>query len=166
MRSPAGVRQRAQPDGQRSLRRCPQGERSESIPLSPPHSEEEPERKFRLFFCILHGEGVRSPAGVRQRAQPDGQRSLRRCPQGERSESIPLSPPHSEEEPERKFRLFFAYSTERGEKPRRGAKAGAARWTAEPALHNKKTRPEPGLGATLLLNRTLAVRVQGALTQR
>jgi len=63
VRSPAGVRQRAQPDGQRSLRRCPQGERSESIPLSPPHSEEKPERKFRLFFCILHGEGVRSPAG-------------------------------------------------------------------------------------------------------
>lgn len=36
---------------------------------------------------------MRTPAGVRQRAQPVRQRSLRRCPQGERSESIPLSPP-------------------------------------------------------------------------
>ncbi len=68
-----------------------------------------------FFLHILQREGVRSPDGVRQLAQPVGQRSLRRCPQGERSESIPLSPPHSKEESERKFRLFFCiFYKERG----------------------------------------------------
>ena len=57
-----------------------------------------PELTFRHFFYIFFDErGMRTPAGVRQRAKHAGQRSLRRCPQGERSESIPLSPPQIQE---------------------------------------------------------------------
>ena len=33
---------------------CPQGERSESIPPSPPYSEKELVRKYGLFFRLLH----------------------------------------------------------------------------------------------------------------
>ena len=53
---------------------CPQGERSESIPLSPPSSKRKPELTFRLFFRMLHsGRGDENPRRVRQLAQPVGQ---------------------------------------------------------------------------------------------
>jgi hypothetical protein len=80
VRSPAGVRQHAQHAGQRSLRRCPQGERTESIPLSPPHSKKSLNLCSGFFFAYCTVRGVRSPAGERPHAQHAGQRSVRRCP--------------------------------------------------------------------------------------
>ncbi len=77
--------------------------------------KEEPERKFRLFFCILHCErGVRTPAGIRQHAQHAGQRSLRRCPKGERSESIPSHRHILKKSLNESSGFFFAYCTARG----------------------------------------------------
>jgi hypothetical protein len=78
------------PVGQRSLRRCPQSERSSSIPPSPPSFREEPVRKCLLFsFIFSRRGGMRIPdGGFDNWRMPVGQRSLRRCPQGERSESI------------------------------------------------------------------------------
>jgi len=75
---------------------CPQGERSESIPPSPPSFEEELACKCGLFFHISRmRRGDENPRpGFDNGQLPVGQMTSLRgiCPQGERSESIP--PPH------------------------------------------------------------------------
>ena len=87
-----------------SIMRLRRYERGFESPSHRHHFREKPELTFRLFsFISLSERGMRTPAGVRQRAQPVGQRSLRRCPQGERSESIPLSPPQIQENTGTKF---------------------------------------------------------------
>ncbi len=90
---------------------CPQGERSESIPPSPPYSEKSSYESTGFFFtCCTYCGGMRthdrgSTTGGSQLDRPRTQRAG--CPQGERSESIPPSPPYSEKKLVRKYRLFF-----------------------------------------------------------
>jgi|GEM_PF-4413683 len=92
---------------------CPQGEQSESIPPSPPSFQMRACTKVRAFFVyILPYRGDENPRpGFDNRRQPVGQVTSRRgiCPQGERSESIPPSPPPFQIRACTKVRAFFFY---------------------------------------------------------
>ncbi len=75
---------------------CPQGERSESIPPSPPYSEKELVRKYGLFFHLLHIAGWRRTRLIRP-TLPD-----------KRSDS---SPPYSEKSTYESTGFFFTCCT-------------------------------------------------------
>jgi hypothetical protein len=83
----------------------PQGERSESSPLSPPNSKRKPGFASRLFFCMMHRrEGREASTGF---DKTPAFWTANGGPQGERSESTPLSPPNSKRKPGFASRLFF-----------------------------------------------------------
>ncbi len=94
---------------------CPQGERSESIPPSPPYSRKSSYESTGFFFtyCTYCG-GMRthdrgSTTGGSQLDRPRTQRAG--CPQGEQSESIP---PHRHIQKKSSYEstgFFFAYCT-------------------------------------------------------
>ncbi len=77
---------------------CPQGERSESIPPSPPYLKKSSHENAGFFFaCCTPAGGMRIPdrGSTTGDSQLDRLRAKRTgCPQGERSESIPSSPPY------------------------------------------------------------------------
>ena len=94
---------------------CPQGERSESIPpLTAIISDKSLYESTGFFlFIISHTRGMRTPdRGLDNRRQPGGQMTSLRgsCPQGERSESIPPSPPSFQMRACTKVRAFFFYN--------------------------------------------------------
>ncbi len=85
---------------------------------SPPHRHIQKKSSYEstgfFFACCTRCGGMRthdrgSTTGGSQLDRPRTQRTG--CPQGERSESIPPSPPYSEKELVRKYGLFFAYCT-------------------------------------------------------
>ena len=87
---------------------------------SPPHRhiQERARTKVRAFFRMLHSlAGMRSPdrGSTTGDSQLDRLRAQRTgCPKGERSESIPPSPPYSRQELVRKYGLFSFIVSERG----------------------------------------------------
>jgi hypothetical protein len=115
-----------QPVGQATSLRgdCPKGERSESIPPSPPYLKREPGLTPGLFrLCRTTREGENPRPGFDNGRQPVGQATSLRgdCPKGERSESIPPSPPYLKREPGLTPGLFrLCRTTREGENPRPG----------------------------------------------
>ncbi len=76
--------------------------------------------RVQAFFCMVHRrEGREASTGF---DKTPAFWTANGGPQGERSESSPLSPPNSKRKPGFASRLFFAWCTaERGEKPRQGS---------------------------------------------
>gem|GEM_PF-1422878 len=83
-------------------------------PLSPPNSKRKPGFASRLFFCMAHRrEGREASTGF---DKTPAFWTANGGPQGERSESTPLSPPNSKRKPGFASRLFFLHGA-----PPRGA---------------------------------------------
>ena len=104
---------------------CPKGERSESIPPLTAIFKTRARTKVRAFFLYsLRKGGMRIPdrGSTTGDSQLDRLRAQRTgCPKGERSESIPPSPPYSRQELVRKYGLFSFIVSEGGdENPRPG----------------------------------------------
>ena len=98
---------------------------------SPPHRHilRRARTQVRAFFshiARLRGDEKPRPGFDYWRSQLDRPG----CPQGERSESIPPSPPYSKKSSYESASFFFAYCTPGGMRsPDRGSTTGAASWT-------------------------------------
>ncbi len=90
---------------------CPQGERSESIPASPPYFKKSSYASTGFFSHVAQpgGDEKPGPGFDYWRSQLDRLRAQRTdCPQGERSESIPASPPYFKKSSYASTGFFFA----------------------------------------------------------
>ena len=76
--------------------------------------------RIQAFFCMVHRQERREASTGFDKTPAFW--TANGGPQGERSESSPLSPPNSKRKPGFASRLFFAWCTaKRGEKPRQGS---------------------------------------------
>ncbi len=104
---------------------------------SPPHRHIQDESSYEStgFFLIYSPQGGDEnprPGFDNWRSQLDRLRAKRTgCPQGERSESIPPSPPYFKKSSHENAGFFFACCTTAGgmKTPDRGSTTGAASWT-------------------------------------
>ncbi len=113
---------------------CPQGERSESIPASPPYFKKSSYASTGFFFRIFHSlAGMRSPDRVRLLAQPVGQTesAANRLPAGRAKRVNPRLTAIFKRRARTQVRAFFSHISQPGgdEKPGPGSTTGAASWT-------------------------------------
>ncbi len=121
MRTPTGVRQLATPVGQtaHAVSGLPRrGERSESIPPSPPYFKKSSYASTGFFFRMWHPPGgMRTPdrgSTTGNASWTDREPASGLPRRGERSESIPPSPPYFKKSSYASTGFFFACGTRRG----------------------------------------------------
>ncbi len=155
MRTPTGVRQLAQPVGQtaHAVSGLPRrGERSESIPPSPPYFKKSSYASTGFFFRMWHPPGgMRTPdrgSTTGNASWTDREPASGLPRRGERSESIPPSPPYFKKSSYASTGFFSHVAPAGGMRiPDRGSTTGNASWTDR--ARSKRAAPTKTPGAFL-----------------